>query len=247
MGVIFLSIREYCWFTHSSLMPHTLLHSLLSVSTQYQGETSHAASSVCMSVHTCSVCFPLPLLPEREGMGKGGGWESMRANTATEWKPKDSLNNISHGFRMEYSHSLLAITTDVKWQLMLMFFCFFLSKQHCNVVFACFVFKVSWIQCGWPLAPENRCSISVRLHGLSLVSHWPSVFPMHSLQKHQNIRLWRWEIRTSFALSDFRPAPRLLIRNVLPLKMLAVYITKWGKKLLQTFCVTYWFARYFEH
>lgn len=47
-------------------------------------------------------------------MGQGGGWESMRANTATEWKPTDSLNNIGDSFRMEYSHSLLARTTGVK-------------------------------------------------------------------------------------------------------------------------------------
>lgn len=34
-------------------------------------------------------------------MGKGGGWEAMRANTATEWKPNDSLKNVSDSFRME--------------------------------------------------------------------------------------------------------------------------------------------------
>lgn len=158
--VFFWWIREYCWFTHSSLTPHTLLHSLLSVSTRYQGETSHAASSVCMSVHTCSVCFPLPLLPEREGMGKGGGWEAMGANTATEWKPNSSLNNVIDSFRMESQPQPIGYKY---WRKMtLMYFFFDKSNVSCNVLFARFVFKVSWVQCGWPLAPENRCAISVK-------------------------------------------------------------------------------------
>lgn len=84
--IFFLLFGEYCWFIHSSLKPRALLHSLLSMSTQYQGEMSHAASSACVSVCAQSVCFPL--LPERAGMRASGGWESTRAKAATEWKPK---------------------------------------------------------------------------------------------------------------------------------------------------------------
>lgn len=62
------------------------LLSLLSMTTQYQGEMSHAVSSVRVSVHARCVCFPL--LPDRAGMRASGGWASTREKAATDWKPK---------------------------------------------------------------------------------------------------------------------------------------------------------------
>lgn len=98
--IFFLLAREFCWFIHSSLMPRTLLHSLLSMSTQYQGEMSHAASSVCVSVHAGSVCFPL--LPERAGMRASGGWGVHQSKRSDRMETQSSLY-LTDVTQVEYS------------------------------------------------------------------------------------------------------------------------------------------------